>query len=245
MENIQANIVEDHGAYEINNLEIDTISDLEEALIVIKQLSEQNADLRRRLYTDPKTGVASEQFLNNFLENILNHRLASYNMLSPEDKACAKRHLVLLIDMNGLKQINDNLSYEDGDRAIISVADSLKQGLRTNDYLIRMNSAGDEFILIATLPNGSNVEEAELAITQRVKNLVLNRSNGSLTISVGCASLEDHRSFAETKIEAENAMKNDKDAYYEYNKRFGKVALKGVLNVTQLDEDMVASNYID
>ena len=50
------------------------------------------------------------------------------------------------IDINGLKVVNDTLGHEAGDELIKTVAECLRQELRSDDLIARLG--GDEFILV-------------------------------------------------------------------------------------------------
>ncbi len=208
------------------------IKDLEESNRALTEenikLKIENSNLRDRIFKDERTDVRSVEYLNSIIVPKLDLELEEYNLKTPDQKENAIRHLVIVIDMNGLKIINDTYGYDAGNDALVSVAESLKQGLRVNDELVRMtSSAGDEFLLIAPLPPGTIIDEAEFSITQRIKDVVLARSNGELSVSVGCTTLEKHNTFTEAQTSAVKAMQNDKDAYYEYKKinRVGRLAL--------------------
>jgi diguanylate cyclase (GGDEF)-like protein len=53
---------------------------------------------------------------------------------------------IVLIDVDGLKTINDTEGHEEGDKAIWTIATAIKKLIRGNDYLIRWG--GDEFLVI-------------------------------------------------------------------------------------------------
>ena len=53
---------------------------------------------------------------------------------------------IVLIDIDGLKAINDREGHEEGDRAIWTVAQAIKKLIRGDDYLVRWG--GDEFLAI-------------------------------------------------------------------------------------------------
>ncbi|MEG4809810.1 diguanylate cyclase [Microcoleus sp. F8-D3] len=54
---------------------------------------------------------------------------------------------ILFVDLDGLKQLNDNMGHEVGDRAIADVAEILKQTCRSSDIVARLG--GDEFVIFA------------------------------------------------------------------------------------------------
>ncbi|MEI7668182.1 MAG: GGDEF domain-containing protein, partial [Erysipelotrichaceae bacterium] len=62
------------------------------------------------------------------------------------------------IDINGLKEVNDNLGHNIGDELILTVAEVIKSSIRENDFMIRYG--GDEFILVFT--------DVDNEITQRI-----------------------------------------------------------------------------
>jgi diguanylate cyclase len=53
---------------------------------------------------------------------------------------------IVLIDVDGLKTINDTEGHEEGDKAIWTIATAIKKLVRGNDFLIRWG--GDEFLVI-------------------------------------------------------------------------------------------------
>jgi len=55
--------------------------------------------------------------------------------------------LLLYIDLDGMKWINDNLSHEEGDNALVEAATILKETFRSSDVISRLG--GDEFAVLA------------------------------------------------------------------------------------------------
>lgn len=71
--------------------------------------------------------------------------------------------LLFFVDLNGMKQINDRLGHEQGDRALIETADVLRATCRSSDVIARLG--GDEFV--ALLVDG---DQADLAsFSERVQ----------------------------------------------------------------------------
>jgi diguanylate cyclase (GGDEF)-like protein len=58
------------------------------------------------------------------------------------------RTALLMIDLNGFKQINDSLGHDIGDELLQHISRSLRHAIRAPDTLARLG--GDEFIIIAT-----------------------------------------------------------------------------------------------
>ena len=63
---------------------------------------------------------------------------------------------ICFCDINGLKEVNDNLGHEAGDELILSVVKEIKNNIRYSDFLIRLG--GDEFLIIFV---NSDIKESE------------------------------------------------------------------------------------
>lgn len=74
--------------------------------------------------------------------------------------------LLFFADLDGMKQINDTLGHEEGDRALIDSAMILKETFRTSDIIARMG--GDEFAILAIDTTGISPE----VIMTRLQNQI-------------------------------------------------------------------------
>ena len=96
---------------------------------------------------------------------------------------------VAMIDVDGLKRINDAKGHAAGDAALLSVAGSLRARLRQVDFLARWG--GDEFAVILPHTNHSGAEQA----LGRIQTLLDERPEPDLSFSFGVAaersSIED------------------------------------------------------
>lgn len=101
----------------------------------------------------------------------------------------SERALVLFLDMDGLKQINDAYGHDEGDHALVAVAEALLASLRGSDVLARY--AGDEFV--AFLPK-SSLDNWDLIARRLMKNV--EKRNESITkgynlsISIGASQFD-------------------------------------------------------
>ena len=103
-----------------------------------------------------------------------------------------------MIDLDKLKQINDNFGHPVGDAAISQIANILKKILRSGDTAARYG--GEEFGII--LP-GSNLTEAAL-IADRLCAQIRNApvpGLGRITVSIGAAAYPMHASTSAELIE--------------------------------------------
>jgi len=91
------------------------------------------------------------------------------------------RFVLVMLDLNGFKQVNDRYGHLAGDQLLCDVAGSLTHVLRSQDTIARLG--GDEFCVIA--PETENPR----ALAEKVTEAVAHVSDGqdSLTTSVGIA----------------------------------------------------------
>lgn len=104
----------------------------------------------KNIKTDEITEMAGyfNEMLYDQLTKTFNRR-AGISKLSRMLQYDNRRHLKLslcFIDINGLKEVNDQLGHLCGDELIISAVDGIKQEIRDDDFIIRMG--GDEFLVV-------------------------------------------------------------------------------------------------
>ncbi len=89
-----------------------------------------------------------ERASNDALTGLSNRRVFEERIHCMMESAKRHRHPLSMIsmDLDKFKMINDNLGHQVGDEVLKSVAQVLKQAVRSTDLLIRMG--GDEFLLI-------------------------------------------------------------------------------------------------
>jgi diguanylate cyclase (GGDEF)-like protein len=100
------------------------------------------ASLKRRLQSE------SERALTDVLTGLKNRR--AFQEAASVEIERARRHerpfTVALLDLDGLKQVNDTQGHEAGDRALLTLSDVLRRRLRAVDIVCRLG--GDEFALL-------------------------------------------------------------------------------------------------
>jgi diguanylate cyclase (GGDEF)-like protein len=125
----------------------------------------------------------------------LNNRRALHERLDDEF-ARSRRYgsplSVVLLDLDGLKQLNDRHGHRRGDEALERVAEAIRTGSRAADVAARWG--GDEFAIIA--PNTGPVEALSLA--ERVRALAAegNPPSEAVTVSAGVATFDLTRRLA-------------------------------------------------
>ena len=110
---------------------------------------------------------------------------------------------LIMGDLDGLKLINDAFGHKTGDRALVIIADIVRNCCRKTDMIFRWG--GDEFLIL--LPN--TTEEDAQKICDRIKELASTTkvADTELRISLGCAS-KTHKGEEREEIlrTAENNM---------------------------------------
>lgn len=177
---------------------------------LIQDISKEEAARKRIEYlalNDVLTGLPNRAALNQKLEDL-------------QQQPSASLHLLLFIDLDGFKPVNDTLGHEAGDEALKQVAQRISRLLSKEDFAARLG--GDEFIVL-----GHQKGEVEVgqAFAQRLLQALsepfqllgqavqLGASMGALSFAPGT------QSSSELLTRADNAM------YAAKNAGKGQVAL--------------------
>lgn len=116
-------------------------------------------------------------------------------------------YTVVMIDMDGLKTVNDTYGHLAGNNALCIMADALKACADRTDLLVRY--AGDEFLIISSITNRGHWEFFGERLNQNLKlRREMQRLPYELEASVGCSICEKkgQREFIECYEEADYNM---------------------------------------
>jgi len=117
-----------------------------------QQLFEQNQRLEDEIQKRLKAETEVRQLsLTDELTGLYNRR--GFFLLGNQQFKTAQRTqmfcCLLFADLDGLKQINDSLGHEIGDKFLIDTAQLLKQTFRESDIIARLG--GDEFVILLSV----------------------------------------------------------------------------------------------
>lgn len=114
---------------------------------------------------------------------------------------------MIMLDMNGLKLVNDVFGHEQGDRLLVALADALTDACRKSDIIGRWG--GDEFLVLLPKTSGGACAEVCAAIRRACTAAASNPI--PLSAAMGMATKDRGRaSLAELFLVAENRMYNSK-----------------------------------
>lgn len=161
-------------------------------------------ELRAATMTDYLTGLLNRRGFFTFAEQ-------QCKLASRSNRAMA----LLYLDLDGFKNINDELGHEAGDQVLVESANILKSTFREADIIARIG--GDEFaVLLTDLPNtyAMNTINSHLQDNIRKYNEQENL-NYELIISHGAAYYDPEKPYSISKLlnRADNAM------YYNKKKK--------------------------
>lgn len=121
---------------------------------------------------------------------------------------------VLMIDMDGLKQLNDTFGHRVGDAAIREVAKRLKTASRESDTVARFG--GDEFaVLLSPVDQASGIDAAVQRLYSQVTGPFRYEDRAyDLSVSIGAACLPEDSDDIEQLLEvADRRMYSAKRAH--------------------------------
>ncbi len=155
---------------------------------------------RRRIYR-----------LNCTLQDMVDHdgltQLKSRQYLLNSVKVAAQENtVVMMIDVDHFKALNDTHGHQTGDRALQHMARIFADCCRAGDVISRYG--GEEFVIVL---KDSDLSAAAL-IAKRMRKTLANRpletSSGSivLTVSIGISVLRDNDDMTDALVRADTAM---------------------------------------
>ena len=169
------------------------------------KLTAQKEHYRALAQTDGLTGLPNFRSFHARLEEEVS-RANRYG----HPLACA------MVDLDGLKQINDRLGHAAGNRAILALADAVREELRDTDFAARYG--GDEFVVL--LPQTNEAQGAQFAERLR-KRLAEVSAQAGLPVhgSIGIAAVTGAQ--LRSPDAAEDLLQRADEALYEA-KRSGR-----------------------
>ena len=194
--------------------------------MVISRVQARTRDAAIRLSTvDSLTDIYNRAFFFNAVEREIQR-----------SRRFKRGFCLLMMDLDGLKSINDRYGHYEGDLVLRGVARIIRSGLRGIDVAARYG--GDEFVALLpeTDPSGAYVVAEK--IRQGVSELVVETDGQQITttLSIGVVSYpEDGQTADELMIAADEAMYS--------SKRLGKNRVVGYADPSDMSAPVLPQTY--
>ncbi|WP_371854965.1 diguanylate cyclase domain-containing protein [Pseudomonas sp. Irchel s3h17] len=163
---------------------------------VVRDITDEKASanqLQRLAHFDRLTGLPNRL--------VLEQRLAS---ALEQARLSATRVMLVFVDLNGFKAINDDFGHAAGDQVLVATASRLKHILRACDTVARIG--GDEFVVILEgLPQGKSLEDEARSICQKIfselsRPINVGKDQRQIGTSLGVAVFPDHAPSMDTLL---------------------------------------------
>jgi diguanylate cyclase (GGDEF)-like protein len=149
--------------------------------------------------TDSLTGLHSTRHMQQHLHHLVGVQ-----------KRYGHPFALLLVDVDGLKRINDAYGSSAGDRALMGIATALGESIRTVDTPVRMG--GDEFCILLPHQTASRAKQLADRLAHAIEKVETPTSQ-PLRVAIGVVSCPQHATEAEDLLElADGAMYRAKAA---------------------------------
>ena len=154
----------------------------------------RSRELESQANTDPLTGLGNLRALQRQLATLL-----------AAQKRYGRGFAVLLMDIDGLKRINDGHGHQAGDRVLMQVAMSVRRSVREVDLAARLG--GDEFCVLAPEQDAASAAKLAGRLGDAVRAEVAMPDEPPVAMSIGVAACPEHGDDAESLIDgADRAM---------------------------------------
>ena len=169
------------------------------AIEVIRDITERHKEVEQLRYQsthDALTGLNNRAFFEEEL-----------NRLESGDQYPIA---IIMMDMDGLKKINDNLGHAAGDTQLVRTAQLLKSSFREGDIVARIG--GDEFAILMPRTNRETQDRIIRRLRENIiqENLSVSWSDHPIEISIGGEVCKNRGSLRETLDQADARMYADK-----------------------------------
>jgi diguanylate cyclase (GGDEF)-like protein/putative nucleotidyltransferase with HDIG domain len=152
-----------------------------------------------------------EVSLTDSLTDLPNSRALFAHLLEGLEAPGTRRALIMM-DLDGLKGLNDEHGHHVGDLALRQVAATIRHMVRQSDFCARY--AGDEFVAVLPGCERGEAERRAAALQDAVGRLVVDTPGGTrvtLSLSVGVATAPEDAATSEGLLEAaDRRMYEDK-----------------------------------
>lgn len=162
-----------------NELELELLQTLAFQITSILKRAHLLSDLERLATTDGLTGLYNyRHFQERYREEVNRCRRYQHPMA------------IMLIDLDGFKQVNDQYGHLEGDYLLVQLAEVLQHTLRNTELVARYG--GDEFVVMMPFTNLQGAVAAAERVAHAVRNTTFLNTLGQpclkISVSIGVAA---------------------------------------------------------
>lgn len=162
-----------------NELELELLQTLAFQITSILKRAHLLSDLERLATTDGLTGLYNyRHFQERYREEVNRCRRYQHPMA------------IMLIDLDGFKQVNDQYGHLEGDYLLVQLAEVLQHTLRNTELVARYG--GDEFVVLMPFTNLQGAVAAAERVAHAVRNTTFLNTLGQpclkISVSIGVAA---------------------------------------------------------
>lgn len=156
-------------------------------------------DTTRKAYTDSRTGLVNR---------------IRWNELMSGDNSVPEPYAIVMVDLNGLKQVNDTLGHEAGDQMIFQLSNILRNTLPRSSVICRWG--GDEFAILLTGVNRMQLDQHTEELFAAGERYNAEHPELPIHFAVGAALSAEHPGLSRTELFrlADEEMYRNKQLWY-------------------------------
>lgn len=156
-------------------------------------------DTTQKAYADERTGLSNKAYW----DELMNEHVPVRGSIG-----------IIMMDLNGLKQVNDKLGHEAGDRMIFDFSHILRNVLPSDSVICRWG--GDEFAVLMTEVDREKVEVYVETIQNAVEDYNASNSHASIFFAVGFAVSAEYPGLSRKELLsiADSQMYLNKQRWY-------------------------------
>jgi diguanylate cyclase (GGDEF)-like protein/PAS domain S-box-containing protein len=183
----------------------------------ISALRHAERRIQHLAYHDPLTGLGNRNQLRDLLDAL------------PPLKSGENNAVLMFLDLDGFKVINDSLGHDKGDALLITIAERFRNVLRLCDHAIRLG--GDEFLLLIRSAPESDVDAMAMRLLEVVRQPLDLGAGSSVQVSasIGIAFHPSDGSTPDALLRAADiamyaAKESGRNRYARYHPKMAEVA---------------------
>ena len=162
--------------------------------------TENILDINKKAYVDVKTKLYNRARWEKYMrENI------------PDSEPIG----VMMLDLNGLKRINDTYGHKVGDKVIAKFSEILQNTFGTGEFLCRWG--GDEFAIIVRNADREKLERHDLALHKAVEDYNSSGAKPKIYFACGYVLSSEFQDVSRNELltKADARMYSDKQKWYD------------------------------